>query len=358
MVLVVLDANAVGVDPPLGKLEHRILLDSHRNGRIELVVPRLTLREAVNGWRDELRSRLDKLSNAYEAVRKVAPAYGGHIPQPDCDALAREMLRSLTAMLEAANVQIPDVPTVDQDALIERALGRHQPFDAAGSGYRDTLLWHVVIEAACDGQDVALISRDKAAFAHGRQDLTRLAQPLVDELAVLGVSGVLYADIHAAVNGLDLVAPGAVEAVDAVIDRFGPRFADHLVERMTEQLVRIVSVADTRQLVNPFIAKQAMLGPASTPRVLELKDARRLDNGQLEATVDLTVDQFVCIQVPAQWLGQVPGLVGASFEDSDLASAELEALVTHRCRVVLDPMGDVLVEAAPVEVIAIRRIGA
>jgi hypothetical protein len=46
----VLDANAVSVDPPLGKIEHRLLLDAHRAGDIVLVAPELSLREAVNRW--------------------------------------------------------------------------------------------------------------------------------------------------------------------------------------------------------------------------------------------------------------------------------------------------------------------
>jgi hypothetical protein len=41
MTHVLLDANAIGVDPPLGKIEHRVLLDAHRSDGIVLVVPHL-----------------------------------------------------------------------------------------------------------------------------------------------------------------------------------------------------------------------------------------------------------------------------------------------------------------------------
>jgi PIN domain len=294
----VLDTNALGTDPPLNKLEHRILLDAHRSGTIALVVPQLTLREAVNVWRGELQSRLAKLDTAFDNVRKIAPELAGarrpsrHV---DMDDHARSLLQQLTATLEAAAVAMPPSPEVAHDELIDLALARRQPFDKDGGGYRDALLWHIVAELAVAGHDVALVSGDKAAFAFNRSDSTRLAQPLLDDLARIGATAELYPTAHAAVEALGLVAHEAVAATAAIIARNGPDFPEAVRARLVEDLMGTADLGVVASLGNPFTVLHVSLGVSHEALDLKVSDARRTETGQLEATVQLAVRQFVTV---------------------------------------------------------------
>src|SRR5690349_14454534 len=112
MIHVLLDANAIGVDPPLGKIEHRVMLDAHRAGGIVLVIPRLALQEAVGSWKRDITSQIDKLRNTRRRLLKLAPSYDLSIPNLDRHRAADHLLAELSRALETANVRMPDIPPV------------------------------------------------------------------------------------------------------------------------------------------------------------------------------------------------------------------------------------------------------
>lgn len=353
MLHVVLDANAIGVDPPLGKLEHRVLLDAHRSGTIVLVVPQLALREAVNGWKREIKAQSAKLIALQRKIAQLHPAYSLSVPKLDRDSAAERLLANHIAMLETADVRLPPTPNVSHEQLIARALDRRQPFDDKGSGYRDALLWQIVRNLAAEGHDVVLISNDSAAFADERKAGGPLAESLIAELH--GGNGRLFAHVRDAIDDLGLFAHEAVEAARTVIESEQPKFAELLRSLLVEELSHGVHRWSTQELVNPFTATGASLGLAHDAVDVKVLEARRTEHDRLEVSVLLEVRQFVTIFVPDALWEQMSHLGLPFASDDDVAGVEIDAKVRHLCRVVLDPVTDRVLEAEAVEVVAARR---
>ncbi|MGN6253453.1 MAG: PIN domain-containing protein [Solirubrobacterales bacterium] len=351
MIHVLLDANAIGVDPPLGKLEHRVMLDAHRSGEIVLVVPRLALQEAVGSWKRDLTSQLDKLRNTRRQLEKLVPSHNLVIPTLDRHEAADHLLAELTQALETANVKTPDVPSVSHQDLINRAINRRQPFDKNGNGYRDALLWEITRELANDGKNVLLVSNDPAAFAQDRKRGMPLASPLGDEISGSG-SVRLASDIKEAIAELGLVAPEALIATEAVIKRLGDDFGQQLLNQLETELIHPVHTWITKGFINPFLASEASLGVPSKLLRVTVEEARTAENGSLEATVLLEVRQPISVYLPTPASEQFKEIGVIQPLDDLVDGVEFDGVAEHRCRVVLDPMTDRLMNAEAIEAVA------
>jgi hypothetical protein len=353
LLYVILDANAIGVDPPLGKLGHRLLLDAHRSGDLVLVVPRLALREAVNVWKWQVKTQTDKLAKVAQQLRELLPSQDWRSPTVDLDDAADRLHRELYDALEATGVATPDTPDVSHEELLNRALNRRQPFDQHGSGYRDALLWHIVRHYASLGHHVVLISNDPAAFAEGRKKGAPLALNLANELTG-GGSACLYANMSEAIEKLGVVQPEALDATREVIERVGGDFADMLRDRLLKDLSHPVPAWLTRELVNPFVVSGVSLGVAYEALGAVADEARRMEDGWLEASVVLRVRQWLTVWLAASVADHVEsfGQVIRTDEDGINVALNVDATVEHCCRVVLDPMTDRLVSAEALDVIS------
>lgn len=350
MTHVLLDANAIGLDPPLGKIEHRVMLDAHRSGAIELVIPELALREAVAGWKRALTSQLDKLRNGQQQLQKLAPSRTWHVPRLDRHQAAADLLVELSKALEVAKVEMPKTPDADHEDLIDRAINRRQPFAENGSGYRDALLWEVTRRCADEGNHLLLVSNDPKAFAQDRKNGSPLASGLAEEITGSG-SVRLVASMREAIEDLGLVAPEALEATRAVIER-NPDFGKQLLDRLTVDLMHPVHTWTTRELVNPFIASSASLGVPHELLDINLEEARTVEDGTLEASLLIKVRQWLTIFLPAHASKQFEALGMILPVDDKFDSIDIDGVVEHRCRLVLDPMTDRILSAEALEAVA------
>ena len=356
MVHVILDANAVGTTPPLNTVEHRILLDAHRAGAIVLVIPELSLREAIHAWGRELKKRVDTLSTANRRLAAIAPKLERATPRVDYAEAAARLREELGESLATAQVWMPGLPEVEHEEIVARALLRRKPFDKNGDGYRDALLWHVVLGVATTGVDVVLISNDRSAFSHEREGALALAEPLSQEIVALGATARLFADPRAAIEGLGLVASEALDAAVAVVKRRGSVIlADHLRDELVEQLFGTVAPPAVHELVDPALVERAALDLAFLGEAVEVQDARIEGSGRIEATAHLVVLQFVKVFVDLRALPAVASLGAPNAPEDGLGSVEIAARVTHACRLVLDPLDDAVIDAQPLGVVQISR---
>jgi hypothetical protein len=82
---------------------------------------------------------------------------------------------------------------------------------------------------------------------------------------------------------------------------------------------------------------------------VHVHEARRTDKGLLEASLALKVRQFVTVVVPAAVAHRVEGRGKLYAVDEDHDALETQAIVEHRCRVVLDPMTDRIISVEALE---------
>lgn len=152
-IALVLDATEVHRDWLLHAAGFRLLAHYVRERGLTVYIPAPVIAETVANYEREcadLARRVQVLDR--EARRLRAGSLGPIEPIPYRAALHQA--------LEAYGFEVLPWPTVGHDALVERAATRTPPFDATGSGYRDALTWHSILELAGAGHEVALISSD------------------------------------------------------------------------------------------------------------------------------------------------------------------------------------------------------
>jgi hypothetical protein len=165
---VILDTNAIDLKDPFGTNPERLILDAATKGQVVLVVPELVIREVMNVWRERATEQMTKASA--EMVRLAAYGISAAAPGPeDLERRGAEVEAEMRAKLAAAGASVPGFPPVSHEEIVQRALDRRQPFDARGKdGYRDAVLWHVVLDIA-DTEQITLVSNDGSAFSEGRK---------------------------------------------------------------------------------------------------------------------------------------------------------------------------------------------
>lgn len=179
------------------------LLDLSRDGRLELGVPEVVLREAERQFRkalarevatiDDAASSLKALSKEAQVIARQAHSDIKKIVDMDADwAAVRQRLQEHSA-------EILPIPHASIEDVLTRDLRTRRPFDCAGKGFRDTLIWLSIVEyvQAYDVDEVVFITGNSGDFSHSKAKPNTPHADLVDDLAASGrkVDLVLYASI-------------------------------------------------------------------------------------------------------------------------------------------------------------------
>lgn len=157
--LLVLDANVLVEDPELGRPIWDELRQASSRGFVTIVVPRIAVQETTAIVQ---QFRLDQ---APKRLRMKSPP-----PVQSALQAARDAVQSWALsydafeVIAASSIKVIQTPATPHDELALRAINRRAPFSADGGGYRDTLHWYALLEAAKEmpDMDVVLVSRDNA----------------------------------------------------------------------------------------------------------------------------------------------------------------------------------------------------
>src|ERR1035437_7282747 len=157
-VYVVLDATEIHHDWFLVGLEFQLLRFLIREAGIRAVVPTSVLMEVVaNHDREYARGRR-QLTKVAEGLRRVAGR--GALPAPQLPDQCTYQ-EQLVERLENLGIEFLPWPETPHEEIVKRATERRPPFDEAGSGYRDTLVWMSCLALAGAGRTVFLVSQDR-----------------------------------------------------------------------------------------------------------------------------------------------------------------------------------------------------
>jgi hypothetical protein len=188
------------------------LLGLSAAGEARLVLSEIVQWELVNQLREDLEKRLSVHLTATARLRSAGltpPAFGqGRGQAAEILAEASERLRQEVLW---SNGEIRAVPEIAHAELVRRSLERRPPFDSNDRGYRDTLLWHTVLELIGDGCEVILATNDARAFASAKSD-SRLHPLLAAEVEAVreGASPVKLA--RSLGEAIELVCEGTGQA--------------------------------------------------------------------------------------------------------------------------------------------------
>jgi len=169
---VIVDANLiVQRDWRIGRPWWSVLLGLCATNQIDLVVPEVVIREVVGRFGQELASparELKKLGLNVESEQEKT------LYEVE---LRRTLVESGATIADSEPISVLDLAT--------RAVRRARPFNDQGNGFRDSLIWMHVLEAARGERSVVFLSND-SGFCEGKGADRKLHSELVAEAESVG----------------------------------------------------------------------------------------------------------------------------------------------------------------------------
>lgn len=177
MKTIVLDTNELTKDFMLAGLKYQLFEHLTHLGWAAVYIPSTVLEELIANHARAVANAGADLARLNRQRRHLGLAAAEATPES-----ARYPDYIKARLDERLSFHVMPWPSVPHRALVERAVARRPPFNGSGGGYRDALVWADVVELASSGQDVALVSMDKA-FAGDDGTLAPELQAEIEPLA-------------------------------------------------------------------------------------------------------------------------------------------------------------------------------
>jgi len=298
---IVLDASILYRNWLLDTPDFRVLEKHMALGRSELFVPEIALLETISNYRKEVRRHLASLGK----LRRLVPSMSGSEAVPDLEEICDAYRETLHARLESLGAQIPSHGHVPHDVLVTRALEVRKPFRESDKGYRDCLLWEVILRSAARrGVKTIFVSDNYHDFGaepdghglhgHLRADLARadLPEDCVE----------LYRSLHDLIR--EVIAADLETAVDEIATslRDGSYAGFSLLTWFTEHRSDLTSspgdwIGGAFDFLVELESPEVVNIEAPEREDICVEDVLRIDDERVVlyavADADLTVDAFV-----------------------------------------------------------------
>lgn len=138
------DTNVFMADRAMEGGAFQLLFSARSRLRIDLVMPELVLEELVESFRRETSELFDDFKKLQKKAERLSLRRDMFVvPDLDINALAEKYHHFVDTRFKAIFAPLPDTGHLN---LVRRATQRRRPFDQAGGGYRDALLWETMTE--------------------------------------------------------------------------------------------------------------------------------------------------------------------------------------------------------------------
>ncbi|MGR3310210.1 MAG: PIN domain-containing protein [Candidatus Brocadiales bacterium] len=116
----------------------------------KLVVPQLVIEEAKNKYREVVKNSFNSATNELKKLSGLLPFNNLSMPTVVLECAFSDYEECIQARLTDLCAQMPDHSDVPHEDVIKRDLARRRPFRESGKGYRDTLIWEVILRKVAD----------------------------------------------------------------------------------------------------------------------------------------------------------------------------------------------------------------
>jgi hypothetical protein len=324
-----------------GAAAQALLAASERN-RLALVVPEIVIREVTNSQGEREQTAINKVNAERLKLSRLQDNFSIDLPAvvdplPVRDAYA-ERLRE---RLENARVHIPDLTDLPHDLVVDRALSRRRPFDSQGhKGYRDTLIWHNVLDLLVKGEEVLFVTRDGDFL--DKDHTGKLHRHLLDDLAEQEIdsSSIRVCD------SLDAAVKITLEPAREVLEKLRLRldtdteFRERLDQELEGLAVDTYSIEDDEVEVaigsefQPFSdgIEERELEEVYGFGAITLNDAHQISENRFVVTAEVTAEASYRLLLGTSGFWRNPRRVPV---DLDLTADERHAYISGSASVIL-----------------------
>ncbi len=176
VLIAVFDTSALFSDLSMSGVQSRQLLRWSGHGSYELHLPEVVVAEMTHDARERIEKAVEKVAAARTSFAKLAIPV--ELPLPDVSVSTGEFEERLRARIAGTQGQVLPIPDAPHAKLVERSADGIKPFSSSAKdskehsdrGYRDTLIWITVLEAAKAGE-VTLVTENTTDFTDGEGNL-------------------------------------------------------------------------------------------------------------------------------------------------------------------------------------------
>lgn len=178
---IVFDTNVIFKDWFFKTPNMELLRKIFNSSDSKLVIPKIVLDEVMNKYKESIDEKLS-------AVKKLNGLLLGSqkIELPVLEDVLENYRSYLKKVLEEFKIEQLDHSEIPHDDVVHRDLSRRRPFQMSGKGYRDTLLWEVIVrQVASSETKTYFISDNWRDF--GYKDKNELHEHLKEDLKKNGL---------------------------------------------------------------------------------------------------------------------------------------------------------------------------
>ncbi|MDZ7759475.1 MAG: PIN domain-containing protein [Desulfovermiculus sp.] len=162
---VVLDTNVVFNDWELRKPSFQLLSKYARlSGAASIIVLEIVFLEAVANYEEQVRQQFEAAArakarlNGFGVSEALQPTMKS--PAESAEVAARDYSTRLRKRIDETAAS-PDHKEIAHQDLLNRCFSKRKPFRESGKGYRDTLIWEVLMRQVASNEDITyLVTRE------------------------------------------------------------------------------------------------------------------------------------------------------------------------------------------------------
>ena len=166
-----------------------VLRDEALKHNVTLITSQVVVDESVNKFRESLAKHARNAKKSVKSLSSVTTQeFLFSFSDGELERVVRIYRDNLVSLFRETGGEIYPYPKVSHEAVVQRAMHRRKPYgDGIKDSYRDTLIWHSLMEAIEDEDDViCLVTQNTDDFATLKGNSILLHEHLQEDLEQAG----------------------------------------------------------------------------------------------------------------------------------------------------------------------------
>lgn len=185
--LIVLDSTVFWDDPNVKSGAWALLREFTRRSDSTVFVPEVVVDEVEANFGKRFDETVEGTKNATQSlVRLIDGEY--KITELDKPEEVTRYSKRFRSRLKALRVEVRRYPSISHPELVKRQVNHQRPFQARGTGYRDALIWHSMLELLKGSKDdCVLVTKNWTDFSASKESSAALHSDLQKDLDNSGI---------------------------------------------------------------------------------------------------------------------------------------------------------------------------
>jgi len=274
--------------------QFKMLINAAVRGIHKICMPRIVLEEIKNKYKEEAEKAIKKVRREHHTLGRLLRDRGNdYWKEPDGNRIVQEYSDWLNKKIEKIGAHVLEYPKTEHCNIARRLVRKEKPFDEAGKGYRDVLIWESIKELAVrDSEEgIAFVTCDVRGYRDENGDLrTNLRADLVSANIGEGNVEVFWGlkEFNQKRTRPDLQR---IENIEYELET--KDYKEGFLASEIETWMNAMATNDEyegEELGLPYDAQSVVMTNVENVRINEIEDVRDLGNREASIEMDVVFD--------------------------------------------------------------------